>query len=349
MNLDLPQLLPENTMSHTLIVLPDDTARPILDAINGAKRALNIRMFLFTDPTLVDAVLAARKRGVKVRVMLNPARRSGESENEETRKVLEAHKVEVRDSSPDFALTHQKSMVIDEELGFVESLNWETRDITETRDYAVTTTNQHEVAEMVACFEADWAHEKFTPDPTSRLIWCPNNGRERISEFINSAKHTLWIQNERYQDTVVIEHLVRAAARGVKIHILAKPAHTLKKDKLVEGIGGLRIMADVGAKIHRLKGLKLHAKMLLADDKLGIVGSINLTPGSFDSRRELAIETDSHHVVDRLKKTADHDWKHSTPLDLSDEGLVRDLEKRGGGAEKLGIVVNHDKDHKKKH
>ena len=66
-------------MSHTLIVLPDDTAKPILDALAAARRSLNIRMFLFTDPTLIEAVLAAHKRGVKVRVMLNPARRSGSS------------------------------------------------------------------------------------------------------------------------------------------------------------------------------------------------------------------------------------------------------------------------------
>jgi len=336
-------------MSHTLIVLPDDTAKPILDAINGAKRALNIRMFLFTDPSLLEAVLAARKRGVKVRVMLNPARRSGESDNDATRKSLASHEIEVRDSSPDFALTHQKSMVIDGQLGFVESLNWETRDITETRDYAISTTDKHEVGEMVACFDADWEHAKFTPDPKSRLIWCPNNGRERISEFINAARHSLWIQNERYQDTVIIEHLVRAAARGVKIHILAKPAHSLKEGKLVEGIGGLRIMADVGAKIHRLKGLKLHAKMLLSDDRLAVVGSINLTPGSFDSRRELAIETDAHHVVDRLKRTADHDWKHSEPLDLSDAGLLADLEKHGRDGRELGIAGENGKDHKKKH
>ena len=42
-------------MSHRLIVLPDDTAKPILDAINSAKLALNIRMFLFTDETLIGA------------------------------------------------------------------------------------------------------------------------------------------------------------------------------------------------------------------------------------------------------------------------------------------------------
>ena len=58
-------------MSHVLIVLPDDTASPILDAINSARRALNIRMFLFTDPALLHAVGAAKRRGVNVRVMLN--------------------------------------------------------------------------------------------------------------------------------------------------------------------------------------------------------------------------------------------------------------------------------------
>lgn len=315
-------------MSHSLIVLPDDTAKPIIDALNSARESLRIRMFLFTDATLLDAVIAARRRGVEVRVMLNPARRSGESENKEARRTLIAAGVVVRNSSPEFDLTHQKSMVIDEAVGFVESLNWEAGEFTSTRDYAVVTTRQPEVAEMVACFDADWSRRTFHPYAGSSLIWCPNNGRERMAEFIDSAKHTLWIQNERYQDTVIIERLVRAAKRGVSIHILARAPHTLHKDKLVEGVGGLRIMHDVGAKVHKLKRLKLHAKMLLSDGKRSIVGSINLTPGSFDSRRELAIETDAHHVVSRLNETAQHDWKHSTPLDLSDKGLLADLEKR---------------------
>ena len=77
-------------MSHSLIVLPDDTAQPILDAISTAKKSLQIRMFLFTDPGLTNSVVAARHRGVKVRVMLNPARRGGESENDETKAKLTA-------------------------------------------------------------------------------------------------------------------------------------------------------------------------------------------------------------------------------------------------------------------
>ena len=192
-------------MSHTLIVLPDDTAKPIIDALDAARASLNLRMFLFTEPTLIESVIKAHRRGVKVRVMLNPARRSGESENGEARKLMSEAGIDVRDSSPDFALTHQKSMVIDGKVGFVESLNWETRDLTVTRDYAIVTTHAHELAEMDAGFEADWAHQKFTPSADSSLIWCPNNGRERIAAFIDATKHTLWLQNERYQDQVIIE------------------------------------------------------------------------------------------------------------------------------------------------
>jgi cardiolipin synthase len=327
-------------MSHTLIVLPDDTAQPILDALTSAKKSLRIRMFLFTDPGLIDAVLAAKRRGVDVRVMLNPARRGGESENDETKSKLADAGIEVMDSNPAFELTHQKSMVIDGEIGFVESFNWETRDLTVTRDYAVITTQKTEVAEMNECFEADWARKAFNPGDHSQLIWCPNNGRERIANFIDSAKKSLWLQNERYQDTVIIERLVRAVERGVRLHILARPPHTLKKDKLVEGVGGLRIMHDVGAKVHTLKGLKLHAKMILADDQRAVVGSINLSPGSFDGRRELAIETDAHHVVNRLNKAAQTDWENSHKLDLTDAGLLKDLSKRAtteGGAELLVV------------
>src|SRR6266851_386527 len=255
-------------MSHrSLVVLPDDSAKPILDAIRTASKSLCVKMFLFSDPKLLGAVVSARHRGVEVRVMLNPARRSGEEDNEETRQKLTHAGIDVVDGNPAFDLTHEKSMVVDEKTAFVKSLNWATKNLTETRDYAVVTSHPREVSEIVEC-------------------------------------------------------LVRAARRGVKLHLMTRPPHTLKEDKLVEGVGGLRIMDDVGIKIHKLKKLKLHGKMLLADGVAAIVGSINFAPGSFDGRRELAIQVRDEDVVKRLADVAHHDWKHSHPLDLSDEGLL---------------------------
>jgi phosphatidylserine/phosphatidylglycerophosphate/cardiolipin synthase-like enzyme len=315
-------------MARSLIVLPDDSAKPIVAAIESASRTLRVKMFVFSDPTLLKAVIAAKHRGVKVRVMLNPARRSGEQDNEAVRTSLEAAGVTVKDANPAFDLTHEKSMVVDDKMAFVKSLNWATRNLTETRDYAVVTTRGHDVAEIVECFEADWYRHTFAPWQKSHLVWCPGPGRDRICQFIDDSRHRLFVQNERFQDMVVIERLVRAARRGVKVEVMARPAHTLKKEKLVEGVGGLRILDDSGARIRKLKHLKLHGKMLLADGVAGIVGSINFAAGSLDGRRELAIEVRDDTVVDRLHKVARHDWEHSHPLDLSDEGLLADLESR---------------------
>jgi phosphatidylserine/phosphatidylglycerophosphate/cardiolipin synthase-like enzyme len=312
-------------MSRSIIVLPDDTSKPILDAIGQAKKTIRVKMFIFSDPSLLDAVIAAQHRGVDVRIMLNPERRDGEKENADARRKLTEGGVHVLDSNPAFDVTHEKSMVIDDTIAFIQSLNWETKNVTETRDYAIVTTHKHEVDEVAQCFDADWNRKKFDTGDNSHLIWCVGNGRQRLGKLIDGSKHSLWLQNERYQDPTIIEHLVRAHARGVKIQIMARPPHKLKKEKLVEGVSGLRSLQDLGVKIHKLKHIKLHAKLILADDERAIIGSINLAPGSFDSRRELAIQVDDEPIIRRIRKTLHNDWENSHLLDLSDEALLAEL------------------------
>ncbi|MBK9027395.1 MAG: phospholipase [Propionivibrio sp.] len=224
-------------MHRSLIVLPDDTVQPFVDAIAAAKQSLRIKIFLFSDPTLLAAVIDAQRRGVKVRVMLNPARRSGEVENEAPRAELLAAGVDVIDSNPEFDITHEKSLVIDDTTAFVQSLNWETKNLTVTRDYAVVTSHRHEVDEIIQCFEADWNRKPFNPGENSHLVWCNINGRNRVAHFIDSAQETLFLENERYQDEVIIEHLVRATRRGVKIRReLAITVHDEPVVKRVEKI-----------------------------------------------------------------------------------------------------------------
>ena len=129
-----------------------------------------------------QAVIAAQKRGVKVRVMLNPARRGGEPENEATRKKLEKAGIEVLDSNPDFAVTHEKSMVIDDETAFVKSLNWETqephRDARLRRRHRRIATRSRRSS---SASRPTGTASTFEPDPHAHLIWCPLNGRDRIA------------------------------------------------------------------------------------------------------------------------------------------------------------------------
>lgn len=309
--------------------MPEDGLTAVSGVIKKAQKSITVKMFLFSERDLVKELIEAHKRGVKVRVMLNPARRSGESDNEAVQKELAKAGIEVKDTNPAFDISHEKSMVLDENVAFIKSLNWAPKNFKETRDYAIVTKDPHEVKEVLDGFNADWHRKEFVIGPDSRLIWCRGNGRQRIAQFIDEAKHYLYLQNERYQDVTIIEHLIRAKNRGVKVHLMSLPPHALKEKKLLEGVGGLRLMQDAGIKIHKLKGLHLHAKMFLADDKRAIIGSMNIAPGSFDDRRELAIQVEDDHILKRLKKTFEGDWENSHALDLTDEGIAKDLEKHG--------------------
>jgi cardiolipin synthase A/B len=311
-------------MAHrSILILPEDGITPIAAAIHAAKQSLKIKMFVFSDLQLIAAVITARKRGARVQVILNSRRRSGEADNERTGKLLEAAGIEVKSGNPAIGLTHEKSMIVDDRRAFIQSMNWEPKNLTQTRDYAIVTSHRDEIRELTSCFDADWSRQIFEPAQGSGLIWCPGNGRERIAGFIDQANHHLVVQNERFQDPVIIERLVRAALRGVKVHVMTRAPHTLKQEKVLEGVSGLRLLDDVGIKIHNVK--HLHGKMLLGDHVRAIIGSINFAPGSFDDRRELAIEVSDEAIAQRLEKTARLDWENSSAMDLTDRGLMEDF------------------------
>lgn len=313
---------------HHLIVQPDDGIEPILKTLDGAKVSLDIKMFQFTDPILIQAVVRAHERGVKVRVMLNPSRFTGEHDNDEAFEVFKNAKVPVEETNPKYPITHEKSMVVDGKQAFIMSLNWAPKYFGETRDYGLVTNDPAEVAEVAACFEADWTRSDFTPPPVSNLIWSVGKAREEVIHFIGSAEKTLYIQHEKYVDTPVIEALVHAKMKKeVKVHAMALPVHSLRDFYRLDGIAGLRLLEDLGIKAHKLHGTHLHAKLIIADKNRALLSSFNIYPKCFNERRELGIRFTDPHLIKRLVDIFEKDWENSKPMDLTDEGIQADIDK----------------------
>src|SRR5689334_5735397 len=102
-------------VSPRVIVQPDDGVEPVRDFIASAQRSLLVKQFTFTEPSLVAAVIDRHRAGVAVRVMLNPARSGGDRANDETFEQLSDAGVNVQWSNPTFYVTHEKSIVIDEQ------------------------------------------------------------------------------------------------------------------------------------------------------------------------------------------------------------------------------------------
>jgi len=318
-------------MSRSAIVLPDAGAAPIVALLHSAQASLRLKIVEFDAPELIEALAAPARRGVKVRVLFNKAGRGGVSGNAAARAALQAAGVEVADAPHKLSVLHEKSLVIDDQRALVMSCDWTADGLTGARDYAVLTKNRHEVDEIAACFDADWAHESFKPHGHGRLrlVWGPLNARQRVADFIDAARHTLVVQNARYQDPVMIERLVRAVRRGVVLQLMAHAVHRMEAKEIASDTGGLRMLDDLGVQVRRLKHLRLHGNLLLADGARAMLGSVNFSPASLDRRRELAIETDDAVAIKALQGAVAHDWSHSRPIDLSEEGLREELQRHG--------------------
>lgn len=294
-----------------LIVEPDDGLDPVRDFIRSAQSTLLVKQFTFTEPSLIEAVIDRKKAGVDVRVMLNAARSGGDRANDETYEQFETAGVDVQWANPKFYVTHEKSIVVDGKAAMVATYNLMIKYFTLTRDYGIITHIPEHVAQIVDVFNADWDHVDVIPEDGVGLLWSNSNSRNQMARFIDTATTHLHIQHPKYVDAVILERIVAAADRGVKVKVLCGGKHGISEWDIMDTFSSLRTLRRFGVKVHKQKNLRVHAKLIVVDKREALVGSMNIDRSAFDSRRELGLTTDDPAIVTRLLEVFRNDWKAS--------------------------------------
>ena len=310
----------QHVLKHVdrIIIMPKDGIETIVTLIKSAKKSIAIKMFLFDSLTLLSALIAASIGGVAVRVMLNPHRSLGNRANDATMTALKAAGIAVRWTSSRFQITHEKSMVIDERLALLSTFNFVDKYFTETRDYGVLLSQLTTVQQILDCFEADWAESAYSlPQNSSLLLGCCN-ARKVIANFIDGVQHKLCIQHPKFSDLTIVDRILAAKARGVKVYLICGGRHGLNLNDQLDTFSALRTLERVGIPLRQQHGLHLHAKLLLADNKYALIGSMNIDRSAFDSRRELGVTLDDKHAIKKLCRRFSKDWNKSHRFSPSD-------------------------------
>ena len=94
--------------------------------------------------------------------------------------------------------------------------------------------------------------------------------------------------------------------------------HGISTWDILDTFASLRVMRRNGIKIRKQKHLRLHAKLLLADEKKARVGSMNIDRSAFDVRRELGCFVNDPRAVDALQKSFNEDWQAAADYDPPD-------------------------------
>lgn len=292
-----------------------DAFRAMEQAAAEARREILIESYILKDDRagqlLLRSLKSAAARGIEVRVVADALGSS--TTKAQFWKELEAAGVEVRLFHPLFThlwyqpfRDHRKLFVIDREIAFTGGMNIGEEYGSPFNKPGETWRDTHARVvgpaawEMSVVFSEGWTHaggDSFEIDPLpadkieapgARILVLdsrPNRGQAEsasaLAAITGAAKRYLWITNAYFAPGRRAVGLLRdAVKRGVDVRLLV-PGKTDVPIVRRAGHGYYKSLLRRGIRIFEYQPAILHAKTLVADDYVSVVGSTNLDYRSF--------------------------------------------------------------------
>lgn len=164
-------------MNVTPIFSPDTSLQGILYCINAAQATLDIQIPYFTNvgdtgvvDQIINAILAAKARGVTVRVI-----------TEEEKDWLEIEQILIDNEIPIvwqdtrwFTANHNKGIIVDGRIVLISSINYSDGSITENREAGVIIENEQVAQWYQAVYDYDWGLADCDAMDDVNVYWTPN-------------------------------------------------------------------------------------------------------------------------------------------------------------------------------
>src|SRR5215472_2945694 len=282
--------------STRLIIQPGDGIAPLLEGIAEAHSSVDILIFRFDRKEIEQALVDAVRRGVMVRALIAWTNRGGEHHLRELEARLLAAGVLVARTADDLVRYHGKMMIVDRRVLYVLAFNFTRLDIDRSRSFGLITTKPPIVREAIRLFDADSTRQSYTPQDPCFLV-SPFNSRVELAKFIESAKSSLMIYDPGLRDREMVRLLDKRSQEGVEIRIL----------------GRFRRGA-VDIPTHQLAQPRLHARVIVCDNKRVFIGSQSLRAIELDGRREVGLIVTDAGICSRIAGVFEEDWKAMAAL-----------------------------------
>jgi phosphatidylserine/phosphatidylglycerophosphate/cardiolipin synthase-like enzyme len=265
-----------------------DLEAALLDRLNAATNSIDVALYDFNRPSLRDALLAAKRRGVAVRVVTDDEARASNA-SKPFYDALAAKGIPIVDDRDDGRIMHNKYAIVDGEIVWTGSTNWSENDLVENHNNAIV----FDSSAVAQVFQYDFDQmfggkfgEAKTSSPTTTLPYAgkaleiyfspQDSALAEVIAEVNGAQSSIDFAVFFFTDDRLRDALIAAHGRGVRIRGIF--------DELGAGNASSDDMAlceaGVPVAIEQTKG-KLHNKLMVID-ALGanprvITGSLNWT------------------------------------------------------------------------
>ena len=323
----------------------DGVFLPMLEDIRQSKRSVNFETYIYKDDEagrlFTDALIAAARRGVEVRLMPDAqGSRLGKHRDE-----LTAGGVIVRDYRPakEYNIlgrrTHRKLLIVDGKIGYTGGFcvdkRWlgKARDKSEWHDSSVRVTGPV-VAQMQAIFSEDWTYttgeilagERFYPkvEPVGSMAAAAmSSSKSDASSLpkmlyfmaIQAATKRIYIQNPYFlPDRQIREGLIEAAKRGIDVRVMVPGPHMDIPPVRSASRHDFGSLLAAGVKIFEYQPTMIHSKVLVVDGIFSTIGSINLDALSMSKNAEAGVSFYDREFAKAVEAMFERDMKRSQPV-----------------------------------
>lgn len=321
----------------------------MLATINAACEEVLVEAYILRDDgtgeALMEALSAASGRGVRVQVLADAFGSSGT--RREFWQQLEASGTRVQlFRKPRYMpqrlqpiLDHRKLVLVDGQIGFTGGMNIadEYRQGIDGeqpwRDTHIRVTGPVAAA-MRMIFAEGWmaaggdplefgVPETETPDAAQALLLDSRPGRGQSEVFsafaaiLGGARERVWISNAYFAPSRrMLRLLCKTAARGVDLRLLLPSRYDLGFFHLITQ-GFYTDLLRAGVRVFEYQPAIMHAKTLVADSNISVVGSTNFDFRSFDFNAECNVLLDDAVVARELVDIFERDLTESTEITLA--------------------------------
>lgn len=329
----------------------DETYDAFVEAINGAQHSVLLETYIFDRDAaglrVADCLVAAKKRGVEVRVLIDAvgARYSVPS--------IVGHLRERGVTTASFngqvilglrlpyanLRTHRKILVVDGKTAFVGGMNIRAAFTGPQRLHDTHfRLSGPVVADIQAVAAEDWAFE--TGETLDSDAWAVSVDREEpgkkpymravvsgpdtnletnhktLMGAFSVAETSIRIMSPYFlPDNILLAGLATAARRGVTVDILVPANNNLAIVSHAMTAQFEQILRD-GCRVHRVQGPFDHSKLATVDGQWSFVGSSNLDSRSLRLNFEVDVEVYDAAFAEAVDKRILHALDHSEPVDL---------------------------------
>ncbi len=324
----------------------------VIKALKEAKHHIHLEYYIFEDGVIGDeikSILVEQARaGVEVRFIYDDfgsrdiTRRWCRELKKEGIEVFPFYKIHFFANRLNYR-NHRKIIIVDGEVGFIGGINVSDRyDNSIKEKHPLYWRDTHlkivgsSVSSLQYLFLSDWSfasgkdiefHECFFPKSTVKnhtLVQIASSGPDSLhptimlatTSIIHNARQYLYITTPYFiPNESVYDSLRSAALGGLDVRMIV-PFHSDSWLVNKAAAGYYEDLLNCGVKIYRYQKGFIHAKTLVSDDDLAMVGSANMDVRSFELNFETNALVYDSKVAIYLREQFLQDLEDCEMLDL---------------------------------